>query len=41
MLLTVSNAKNDQVFQIEVEDNDSIDSIKTIIEVESGIIIAN
>jgi hypothetical protein len=41
MLITIQNAKNDQFYAIEVEDNATIEDIKTLIEVESGILMAN
>ena len=37
MRLTVQNAENDQIFEIEVEDDSSVEDLKVLISVETGL----
>lgn len=41
MRLTIQNATNDSVFDIEIDDDGTIEDIKIFIEVESGILLAS
>lgn len=40
MQLTIQNAMSDQIVSIEIEDNAIIEDIKVLIEVETGILVA-
>lgn len=41
MRLTIQNAQNESIFEIEIEDSGVVEDIKALIEVETGIILAN